>query len=143
MTSRMMSAALFLVLVWQAACGARAGLASRCEWPNEPRVSIDLKNAVQQRHLRQDAETAETIALRFADGREEGRIGSRQRTRERCEASLWNSIARVHGVTPNEVRNALRRQNDTPFEGITVRTSEPAGSLVLVRAQIGRIVIAG
>ena len=116
MTSRTMSAALFLVLVGHAACGARAGLASRCEWPYEPRVSIDLKNAVQQRHLRQDAETAETLALRFADGREGvGRMGSRQQTRERCEAALWSSIARVHGVTPDEVRNALRRQNDTPF----------------------------
>jgi hypothetical protein len=116
MTRRMMLAAFFLVIVWQAACGAHVGLASRCAWPYEPKVPIDLRNSTQQRHLRQDAETAETLALRFADRRGSvDRVGSRQRTRERCEAALWNAIARVHGVTADQVRNALRRQNDTPF----------------------------
>src|SRR5258707_10513545 len=108
----MMFCILFPLAVWQGACGARGGRGSRCEWPDEPRVSIDLKNSVQQRHLRKDAETAETLALRFADGRQGiDPIGSRQRMREGCEAALWRSIARVHGVAPDEVRNALRRQN--------------------------------
>ena len=116
MLRRMMFSALFLVALWETACGARAGLGSRCEWPNEPRVSIELRDEVQQRHLRQDAETAETLALRFADGRGRvERVGSRQRARERCEAVLWNSIARIHAVTPDQVQKALRRQNDTPF----------------------------
>ena len=116
MTRRTMFAVLFLIGLWHAACGARAVLGSRCEWPYEPPVSVDLKNLVQQRHLRQDAETAETLALRFADGRERvDHVGRRQRTKERCEAVLWNAIARVHAVTPEQVQKALRRQNDTPF----------------------------
>jgi hypothetical protein len=115
MTRRTIFPALLLVALSSAPC-ARARLESRCEWPYERRVSMNPANPAQQRHLRDDAETAETLAIRYADQRGVlGRMGHRQRTREQCEAVLWNAIAHVHQVTPEQVRQALRRQNDTPF----------------------------
>jgi hypothetical protein len=105
-----------LLVLSLAACGGRSPLGPRCEWPYEPRLSIDSQDPAHQRHLRHDAEAAETIALRFADEREGiERAGNRQGAKEQCEAVLWEAIARVHQVTPKQVRQALRRQNDTPF----------------------------
>jgi hypothetical protein len=97
-------------------CAGRELRSARCEWPSEPTVSLDLKNPVQVRHLRDDAQVAEGLAVAYADSMQgRGTFGQHRQSTERCEAMLFNAIARVHRVPLEQVRVALRRQNDTPF----------------------------
>ena len=97
-------------------CAAREMSSARCEWPSEPAVVLDLKNPAQVRHLQNDAQAAELRAVTYADSQQGlDRVGQHRQATERCEAMLFNAIARVHRVAPEQVRVALRRQNDTPF----------------------------
>jgi len=112
----MISSLLLLLAIGPAACSKWALERSGCEWPDERGESIDPRSPAQQQHLRDDAETAEKLAVRYAHKREGlEQMGDHRRATEQCEAVLFDSIARVHHVTPQQVRQALRRQNDTPF----------------------------
>jgi hypothetical protein len=104
------------LLVSLAGCAGRELSAAGCEWPPETAVSLDLKVPAQLRHLRDDAQAAELLAAIYADSRQGlDKFGERRQLAERCEATLFNAIARVHQVSLDQVRNALRRQNDLPF----------------------------
>lgn len=97
-------------------CAGRELHSVRCEWPSEPAVLLDLKNPAQVRHLHDDARAAEALAVTYADSKQVlDKIGQHRPTTQRCEAMLFNAIARLHHVAPEQVRIALRRQNDTPF----------------------------
>ena len=97
-------------------CAGRELRSVRCEWPSEPAVLLDLKNTAQERHLHDDARAAEILAVTFADSKPGlDKFGQHRQSTERCEAMLFSAIARVHHVAPEQVRIALRRQNDTPF----------------------------
>jgi hypothetical protein len=88
---------------------------SRCEWPHEADAPIDLTNPIQQRHLRDDVHGARTFAFRYgdaavilpagadADGWNE-RVGVHRDAVARCEASLFQTIATIHHVSPAEIR---------------------------------------
>jgi hypothetical protein len=111
---RLISALLVAVSV--AGCAARERHLVRCEWPPEAAVAVDVKNPAQLRHLRADAQAAEALAVSYADSQPARETFGRQRQlTERCEAILFDAIARAHHVAPAQVRTALRRQNDTPF----------------------------
>jgi len=77
---------------------------------------LDLKNPAQARHLHDDAQAAEVMAVTYADSMQ-GRdtFGQHRQSTERCEASLFSAIAYLHHIAVERVRGALRRQNDTPF----------------------------
>ena len=97
-------------------CAGRELRTVRCEWPSEPAGRLDLKSPAQARHLHDDAQAAEVLAVTYADSKQElDRFGQHRQATEQCEAMLFNAIARVHHVAPEQVRVALRRQNDTPF----------------------------
>jgi hypothetical protein len=97
-------------------CAGREVRSARCEWPSEVAISLDLKVPAQVRHLRNDAQAAESLAVTYADSQQGlEKFGQRRQVAERCEAMLFSAIARVHHVTLEQVRIALRRQNDTPF----------------------------
>jgi len=97
-------------------CAARELRSVRCEWPSEPAVLLDLKNPDQARHLHDDAQAAEVLAVSYADSQPGGdTFGRHRQSTERCEVMLFDAIARAHRVPPDQVRLALRRQNDTPF----------------------------
>jgi hypothetical protein len=97
-------------------CAGRELRSMRCEWPSEPTVSLDLKNPAHVRHVHDDAQAAEALAVAYADSKQgRDRFGQHRQSTERCEAMLFKTIARVHRVAPEQVRVALRRQNDTPF----------------------------
>jgi len=97
-------------------CAGRELHSVRCEWPSEPAVVLDLKNPAQLRHLHDDAQAAELLAVSHADSKQGlGKFGQHRQSTAACEAMLFNAIARVHHVAPEQVRIALRRQNDTPF----------------------------
>jgi hypothetical protein len=99
-----------------AGCAGRELNSVRCEWPSEPAVVLDLKNPAQLRHLHDDSQAAERLAVTYADSSQApDKVGRHRQSTQRCEAMLFNAIARVHHVAPEQVRLALRRQNDTPF----------------------------
>ena len=97
-------------------CGGRELRAVRCAWPSERAAPVDANTLDGFRHLHEDARAAEALAVRYADSATGlSQPGEHRRLTETCEATLVNSIADVHHVTPEQVRVALRRQNDTPF----------------------------
>lgn len=106
---------LSLLSVGVGGCAGHDRLAARCEWPSETATSLDLRDQSQQRHLRDDARAAEDLAVRYADSVPGPQPpGEHQRAIERCEATLFDAIAHVHGVAAQQVREVLARQNDTP-----------------------------
>ena len=99
-----------------AACGANARFARDCAWPSthEPRP-LDLQNSADLRHLSDDAQVAEDVAIRHADdtnGREPGRrdVPSYQERREACKALLFAIVSRQHGVSVADVAEAVGRR---------------------------------
>ena len=106
---------LFVVSVCFNGCAGRARLNAACKWPAETAIALNLRATDQYRHLRNDARTAEDLAVRYADSvKTFPKIGEHRRVTERCEARLFAGIARVHRVAPEEVEEALARQIDTP-----------------------------
>ena len=104
------------VAVCVAGCAGRESRAVRCAWPSESAVVLELKDPAQTRHLRDDARAAEALAVTFADSTQGlEQAGRHWESMERCEGILFNDIARVHHVVPEQVRMALARQNDAPF----------------------------
>jgi hypothetical protein len=110
-----LATALFLTLAFPA-CVRRDGRNSDCKWPAEAtRHSPDL------RHLSADAEFAEDLAIRYADihhGLRTPNYVSGEAyaaARDRCMASLFEQIAKEHGVPDALVAGALGR-NRTPID---------------------------
>ena len=84
-----------------------------CRWPvdHQPRA-LDLSVGSDQRHLADDAQTAEDLAIRHADaGRGRGSanrdVGEYRRVREECKAQLYATVATQHSVTPQAVAAAV------------------------------------
>jgi hypothetical protein len=106
----------WIVLIVLAACaGASACGGARCEWPHEADAAIDLTDAIQERHLRDDAHGARTLAVRYGDasvilpaGPEAAgwneRVAVHREAVSRCEAALTARIAANHHVAPAQVR---------------------------------------
>src|SRR2546430_15178509 len=55
----------------------------RCEWPTETPRRLDLAQSADRAHLRRDAESAETIAIHYADVSPARRKGPQERSEER------------------------------------------------------------
>jgi hypothetical protein len=72
---------------------------------------VTLPNTDLPRHLRDDAQKADELAVQHADSAKT-KVWEHRRVTERCEAALFSAIARIHGVPPDQVREALGRQND-------------------------------
>jgi len=101
------------LLVCFAATAAPDRRNTKCEWPQEAAIPIDLRNPEQQRHLHDDAELAEDLAVRYSDsgnwkvpGQDNGHAAY-VRARNECMTALFSTIARNHGVTFEQVREAL------------------------------------
>jgi len=91
-------------------CMRRDGQNADCQWPGE--VS---PRAADARHLSADAEFAEDLAIRYADThyglRTPGYVSGEVygAARDRCMASLFEQIAKDHGVGVGVVSGALGR----------------------------------
>ena len=99
-----------------AGCGANARYANDCRWPatHEPRP-LNLDNTTDLRHLSDDAQLAEDVAIRHADVTEGTGSGRRnvQRYRDRreaCKASLFAIVSGQHGVPIADVGQAVARR---------------------------------
>lgn len=95
-----------LVAVALAACAGGERQVRRCEWPTETYRRLDLTRSADRTHLRIDAESAETIAIHYADvspARQKGRKEYAQ-ARDECMQSLFGAIARNHALDIEVVR---------------------------------------
>lgn len=89
-------------------CARNYQVNSSCQWPHETPVRLDLTNRSQQRHLSDDAQFAEDLAIRYADS-QPGSVSDPKypADRERCMAKLFEQIGSIHGVNEEQVRTAL------------------------------------
>ena len=92
---------IFLILLTVALAGCtRPGdhpVSANCQWLENDHRPLNLQIASDRRHLRNDAETAEDVAIRWADQKFHLRPewGSKH---EECLASLLSGVARQHSV---------------------------------------------
>jgi len=105
---------LSLLFVCLAGCVHRERANLTCDWPQEPIFrSLDLRNASDRRHLRNDVAIAEDLAIRYADLRRGHRSGRFEgvveyaRTRDECMATLFGAVGNAHGLGMMEVRDGL------------------------------------
>ena len=101
---------IFLLVLSSVGCVRREGRNAECKWPGEiPRHSADA------RHLSADAEFAEDLAIRYADTHHGLRTPNYvsgevyDAARDRCMGSLFEHIAKEHGVPVGLVSAALGR----------------------------------
>ena len=108
----LLSQALLLLTVTLTGC-VRPGdhpVPPQCDWTEESGRSLNLAKAIDRHHLRYDAITAEDVAIRWSDRYAGPRSGQFRgfpeygRRREECMESLFNGIARFHGVDVSVVR---------------------------------------
>jgi hypothetical protein len=97
-------------------CGANARYAHDCSWPSTHQTQpLNLDHTADLRHLSDDAQVAEDVAIRHADLTEG--TGSRRRNveryrdrREACKAALFAIVSRQHNVPIAEVEQAVGRR---------------------------------
>jgi len=101
------------LLVCFAACAGRDRRNVNCQAPQETPFSLDLRNPEHRRHLSDEALRAEDIAVRYSDssawkvpGQPTGH-GAYVRARYDCMATLFSAIAKNHGVSVEQVREAV------------------------------------
>lgn len=95
-----------------------------CQWPQDNVGPLDLSDARQGKHLRNDAEKAEDLAIRYADGHSRPNhghtMGEYVRTLNQCEADLFGAISEHHKVTPQKVRESIDKYRCTSLDAAVV-----------------------
>ena len=103
-----------------------SGTDATCQWSRDAAGQLDLKNETSARHLSEDAWTAEAIAVRYADGHDRpgtafgATMESYNNTRDQCMASLFQTIADQHHVTPQQVRESITTHRRTSVDAIVI-----------------------
>lgn len=96
-------ASLLVGLACLTVCAQHRPPNSKCQWPNETHgKALNLEQNSNRQHLSDDAEFAEDLAIRYADGTSQGADA-----RDTCMMDLFRVIAKTHKVSPDEVRRAL------------------------------------
>jgi len=72
-------------------------ISANCAWIEEDHHTLNLQNPSDRHHLRDDAVTAEDVAIRWADERFPHRREYEAR-RDECMESLFSGVARQHAV---------------------------------------------
>jgi hypothetical protein len=106
-----------LVLPFCVACLDRARVNTRCDWDENSVRALALNDWSQQRHLYEDVELAEELAIRYADAVHKERFGfdghggliENGRLRDRCMAALVSTIAAAHDLPVERVKQARLR----------------------------------
>jgi hypothetical protein len=89
-----------------------------CLWTEDDNRTLNLENFADRRHLRNDAVTAEDMAIRWADQHFHLRPEWDARCYE-CVQSLFKGVASHHGVDVNLVRQ-YSRQRDVVADSVTI-----------------------
>lgn len=108
--------AMGAVLVCGSGCVRRTGRNSDCRWPAE-----SSEHSADERHLSADSEFAEDLAIRYADTHHGLRTPhyvsgeAYDAARDQCMATLFEEVAKAHGVTSRTVAKSLGR-NRAPVD---------------------------
>lgn len=102
-------------------CVERERVNKTCEWTGDTAFPIDPQNAAHQTHLVADAQLAEELAIRHADGEFGRRFGVEHhgglidngRFRRECLSRMLGAIENTHDVTSEQVRVARGQRNPT------------------------------
>jgi len=106
----MTRATVCLLLLIFTGCMRREGQNSDCRWPGEAAGA-----GPSARHLSEDAEVAEDLAIRYADTHHGLRTPyyvsgpAYDAARDRCMATLFEQAAKEHGIAAADVAGALGR----------------------------------
>ncbi len=106
MSKQAMKRLLLLTITITFTACARPGdypISSNCAWIEDDHRTLNLETIADRRHLRHDAETAEDVAIRWAD-RHFGLTPAYEPRRDQCMAALFDGVARQHGVDVALVR---------------------------------------
>jgi hypothetical protein len=97
-------APIFMVVLCATGCVRRDGRNSDCTWPGET-----LEHSASPWHLSEDAEFAEDLAIRYADVHywHTPYWAAYAAARDRCMGSLFEQIAKEHGVPVERVYSSL------------------------------------
>jgi len=112
-----------LLSVAVSGCVDRGRLNANCSWTGDSAAPLDLSHAADRRHLTDDAQLAEGIAVRTADTQHKQRFGygghggliEHGRVVRECMATLVVAIERNHGVNAAQV-HAARAQRSPWFD---------------------------
>jgi hypothetical protein len=91
---------------------------TNCVWIEEDNRSLNLENAADRRHLRDDAVTAEDVAIRWAD-QYYGHTPEYGRRRNECMDALFKDLATNHRVDVALVRQ-YRFDRDIVLDAIVI-----------------------
>ena len=103
-----------------------SGPDSVCQWPRDSVGPLDLSDPRQSQHLSNDAQIAEDLAIRYADGHSRpgtGRghsMGEYLQTLDQCTIGLFQVIAEHHKVTPQQVRESINKHRHTSVDAMVM-----------------------
>lgn len=99
-------------------CVRRVGRNSECIWPEEPSArTLDPSRRDDARHLREDVEFAEELAVRYMDAGRRSQSGKLKpglppsQVMNTCRDSLLKQISTSHNVPPKEVIQFFGRRS--------------------------------
>jgi hypothetical protein len=112
---RSFARAMCLALMSVSACSGPPRLVARCERVSDAARPLDVENADDWRHLASDAQSAEDLAIRYADTQHLRRFGTYGhgglidggRMRAACMSALFEQVAATHSVPMDAVRRSL------------------------------------
>jgi hypothetical protein len=108
------AALLLFLAVSSSGCLRRQRLNEDCRWTHDVALPLDLRNQADQRHLDDDVERAEDLAIRYGDrGLRAGHFPSMEeygRARNECMATLFTVIASNHSVSAQQVHQSVGRR---------------------------------
>ena len=93
-------------------------VSSNCSWTENNNQTLNLENFADRRHLRNDAVTAEDMAVRWADQHFHLSREWDARCYE-CAQSLFRGVASQHGIDVNLVRQYSRKR-DLIADSVTI-----------------------
>jgi hypothetical protein len=92
-------------IVLLSGCLRREGRNENCQWPHERARLLNLQYPADQRHLRDDAQFAEELAVRYGDSLRR-LVTDAQQKRNECMEVLFAQIAARHRVNTDEIIHA-------------------------------------
>ena len=85
-------------------------ISSKCNWIEAEDRQLNLAKSADRRHLRYDSETAEDVAIRWAD-KYYGHLPEYEARRNVCMETLFAGVAKQHGVDIALVREYSLQRN--------------------------------
>lgn len=135
-----------LLAIGLCGCLSRSRLNETCDWVGDSPIALNAERASDRRHLVEDVELAEELSIRYGDSfrKQFGRLEEHARAAA-CQGKLFDTIAQIHQVTPQDVRVArsIRRAWVDPLSLIVLGALYCVVSAKLVRTICKRLSAGG